>query len=92
MYLFDNYRKNSVTKLDLKLTDSDWLTDWLTDGLTDRPTDWRTQSTDWLTDCYNNANCYLHLTFLNEEKKILQDVKRTPCEAYLFNFHQGKII
>ena len=42
-------------------------------------------------DSYNNTNFYLHLTFLNEKNKILQDVKKPPCEASLFNFHRVKL-
>ena len=32
------------------------------------------------------------MTFLNEKNKILQVVQKSTlwCEAYLFNFHQGK--
>ena len=46
----------------------------------------------WFNNSPKNSNFYLHIIFLCEKNKILQDVKKPPCEACLFNFHQGKIM
>ena len=35
---------------------------------------------------------FIFTFILNEKNKILQDVKKPPCETYLFNFHQTKIM